>query len=67
MIRDAAMRVVQRGADVSRVETLFDAVIALAMTLVIVSLDVPERYDDLIESFRRLPAFAACFFRRENQ
>jgi len=70
MIRNAAMRVAQRGdrffrwrgADVSRVETLFDGVIALAMTLVIVSLEVPERFDDLAESFRRLPAFAACFF-----
>lgn len=70
MIRDVAMRVAQRGdrsfrwrgAEVSRVETLFDAVIALAMTLVIVSLEVPEKFDDLAESFRRLPAFAACFF-----
>ena len=70
MVRDTVMQVAQRGdrffrwrgADVSRVETLFDAVIALAMTLVIVSLDVPKDFDDLLESFRRLPAFAACFF-----
>ena len=70
MIRESAMQITQRGdryfrwrgAEVSRVETLFDAVIALAMTLVIVSLDVPESFEDLLQSFRRLPAFAASFF-----
>jgi hypothetical protein len=57
MMYDAAMRTVQRGdkhfrwrgENVSRVETLFDSVMALSMTLVIVSLEVPERYSDLAE------------------
>lgn len=50
-----------RGGDVSRLEGFFDAVIALAMTLIVVSSDVPKSFDGLVDSFRRLPAFAACF------
>lgn len=50
-----------RGGEVSRLEGLADAVIALAMTLLIVSLQVPEDFGELMQSFRQLPAFAACF------
>lgn len=50
-----------RGAEVSRLESLFDAVIALAITLIIVSVEVPDSFDDLLESFRKLPAFAFSF------
>ncbi len=50
-----------RGGDVSRIEGLTDAVIALSMTLLIVSLEVPGDFDGLLESFKQLPAFAICF------
>lgn len=50
-----------RGADVSRVEAIFDAIVALSMTLIIVSIEVPGSFDDLVTSFKKLPAFAICF------
>ncbi|MEM8734057.1 MAG: TMEM175 family protein [Planctomycetota bacterium] len=50
-----------RGGDVSRLESLFDAVIALALTLIVVSVEVPDSFDVLKETFARLPAFAICF------
>ena len=50
-----------RGGEVSRLESLFDAVIALALTLIIVSIEVPSSFDMLMESFKKLPAFAVCF------
>lgn len=50
-----------RGGDVSRLESLFDAVIALALTLILVSVEVPETFDDLMAAFQRLPAFAFSF------
>ncbi len=50
-----------RGGDVSRVEGLSDGVFGFAMTLLVVSLEVPRSYGDLIEVFWQFPAFAACF------
>jgi len=50
-----------RGGSVSRLESLFDAVIALALTLIVVSVDVPKSFDELMLAFRKLPAFAICF------
>ncbi|GAB5406273.1 MAG: hypothetical protein Aurels2KO_45040 [Aureliella sp.] len=50
-----------RGGDVSRLESLFDAVIALALTLIVVSVEVPSSFDALLDAFKRLPAFAICF------
>jgi uncharacterized membrane protein len=50
-----------RGGDVSRIEGITDAVIALAMTLLIVSLEVPADFRGLVDTFRELPAFAICF------
>ncbi|MFN3194192.1 MAG: TMEM175 family protein [Aureliella sp.] len=50
-----------RGGDVSRLESLFDAVIALALTLIVVSVEVPDSFDVLKDTFARLPAFAICF------
>lgn len=50
-----------RGGDVSRLESLFDAIIALALTLIVVSVEVPNAFDELLVSFRKLPAFAICF------
>lgn len=50
-----------RGGEVSRLESLFDAVIALALTLIVVSIEVPSSFDALLDSFYKLPAFAVCF------
>lgn len=45
----------------SRLESLFDAVIALALTLIVVSVEVPSSFDELLNSFKKLPAFAFSF------
>lgn len=50
-----------RGGDVSRVEALTDAVFALALTLIVVSLEVPDSFAALSQAFFLLPAFAVCF------
>ncbi len=51
----------QRGREVSRIEAFFDAAFAFAVTLMVVSLQVPETYHELIDTLRGVPAFAACF------
>ena len=50
-----------RGHEVSRLEALSDAVFALAMTLLIVSVEVPKSFGELMEVVRGFPAFAFCF------
>jgi len=50
-----------RGGDVSRVEGLTDAVFGFALTLLVVSLEVPGTFAELSLAIRQIPAFAACF------
>ncbi|HEV2799055.1 MAG TPA: TMEM175 family protein [Pyrinomonadaceae bacterium] len=50
-----------RGREVSRVEALSDAVFGFAITLLIVSLEVPRTFDALMEMMRGFAAFAVCF------
>jgi uncharacterized membrane protein len=50
-----------RGHEVSRIEGLTDAVFAFGVTLLIVSLEVPKTYEELMTAIRGFPAFAACF------
>src|SRR5450432_4251139 len=51
----------QRGLEVSRLESFSDAVFGFALTLLVVSLDVPKTVGDLFAALRGFPAFALCF------
>jgi uncharacterized membrane protein len=50
-----------RGKEVSRLENLTDAVFGFALTLLIVSTEVPQTFATLLRIFRDFPAFVACF------
>jgi uncharacterized membrane protein len=51
----------ERRADTSRLEGFSDAVFAFALTLLVVSLQVPSSYDDLVRTLRSFVAFAPSF------
>jgi uncharacterized membrane protein YciS (DUF1049 family) len=50
-----------RGREVSRIEALSDAVFGFAITLLVVSLEVPRTFDALMSMMRGFAAFAVCF------
>lgn len=50
-----------RGSEVSRVEALSDAVFGFAVTLLVVSLEVPNTMGELMAVMRGFGAFAICF------
>ncbi|HYO47944.1 MAG TPA: TMEM175 family protein [Gemmatimonadota bacterium] len=50
-----------RGGEVSRIEGFSDAVFAFAVTLLVVALEVPESFDDLLRTIRGFPTFGVCF------
>ena len=50
-----------RGGQVTRIEALTDAVFGFAITLLVVSLEVPQTFDDLMGMMRDFVAFAASF------
>ena len=47
--------------EVSRIEALSDGVIAFAITLLVVSLEVPRTFDELLQTMRGFLAFAVTF------
>src|SRR5215475_4755229 len=50
-----------RSHEVSRIEGLSDAVFGFAVTLLVVSLEVPKTFGELMEAMRGFGAFAICF------
>jgi uncharacterized membrane protein len=50
-----------RGADISRVEGFADCAFGFAVTLLVVSLDVPKTFDALVAVLQGIPAFALSF------
>ena len=58
-MRDGGFRV--RGKEISRIEGLSDAVFGFAITLLIVSLEVPKTADEVLHTMRGFFAFAITF------
>ena len=50
-----------RSHEPTRLETFSDAVFAFAVTLIIVSLEVPKTFDELFETMKGFAAFGCCF------
>lgn len=50
-----------RGGEVSRIEGFSDAVFAFAVTLLVVSLEVPRNFEELLGTMRGFLAFGICF------
>lgn len=59
LVGDAHFR--WRGGEVSRFESLSDMVFAFALTLIVVSMQVPSTFGQLSEVLLQLPAFAFSF------
>jgi uncharacterized membrane protein len=50
-----------RGNEITRIEGFSDAVFAFAVTLLVVSLEVPQTFNELLSAMRGFIAFAICF------
>jgi uncharacterized membrane protein len=50
-----------RSHEISRVEAFSDVVFGFALTLIVVSLEVPKTYEELMHTMRGFLPFAICF------
>jgi uncharacterized membrane protein len=50
-----------RGTEVSRLEAFVDCVFGFGLTLIVVSSQAPQKYDDLLTNLRSFVPFGLCF------
>lgn len=50
-----------RGTEINRLEAFSDVVFGFALTLLVVSLEVPHTFEELMRDLRGFLPFAVCF------